>query len=51
MAGEIYPLIFVLIIAMIAIYAWKLVEKERGSGSELHAVDRYAVADQIVILK
>jgi FtsH-binding integral membrane protein len=49
MAGEIYPLIFVLLmIAAIAIDTWKLTEKDHGSGSELHAADRYAVAERIL---
>lgn len=48
MAENTYSLIFLLLsVVLIMIDSWKLAKASPVPRSELHAIDRYAVADQI----
>lgn len=49
MAEKTYSLILLLLfVVLILIDSWKLAKASPQKGSELHAIDRYAVADQIM---
>lgn len=51
MAEKTYSLIFLfLFVVLLMIDSWKLAKASPDKGSELHAVDRYAVADRIMYL-